>query len=157
MAEWTRVVGGHTQSKNLISFKANFIKLAARLEKLPRLNHFAFPLPTTSSSSNVNADFFPALISHCYVIGTFQFHIAQSSYFGRSTTTMRSFYKQAQSCIPATISLPPPWIRSYQEFVSKNASQVSQIESALRSLSYIIPGVPCRLSQLFRNSETDAL
>ncbi|MCJ1469675.1 Peroxisomal membrane protein pex16 [Pseudocyphellaria aurata] len=53
---------------------------------------------------------------------------------------MKSLYKQAQSRIPATISLPATWLRSYEEFVTKNASQVSQIESALRSLSYIIPG-----------------
>lgn len=53
---------------------------------------------------------------------------------------MTELYKQAQSRIPATIPLPSQWLKSYEEFVTKNASAVSQIESALRSLTYIIPG-----------------
>ncbi|KAI9880486.1 MAG: Peroxisomal membrane protein pex16 [Pleopsidium flavum] len=50
------------------------------------------------------------------------------------------FYKQAQSRVPKAISLPPEWLNMYGEFVTKNASAVSQIESGLRSLTYIIPG-----------------
>ena len=61
---------------------------------------------------------------------------------GRSTSAMKDLYKQAQLQIPAVISIPPTWLRSYEDFVTKNASQVSQIESALRSLTYIIPGKP---------------
>lgn len=38
------------------------------------------------------------------------------------------------------LSLPPKWLAMYDDFVTKNASQVSQMESALRSLTYIIPG-----------------
>lgn len=38
------------------------------------------------------------------------------------------------------LSLPPKWLAKYHDFVTKNASQVSQMESALRSLTYIIPG-----------------
>ena len=38
------------------------------------------------------------------------------------------------------LSLPPQWLAMYEEFITKNAGQVSQIESALRSLTYIIPG-----------------
>ncbi|RBR21911.1 hypothetical protein FVER53590_13117 [Fusarium verticillioides] len=38
------------------------------------------------------------------------------------------------------LSLPPKWLSTYEEFITKNAGQVSQIESALRSLTYIIPG-----------------
>ncbi|KAJ4386072.1 hypothetical protein N0V93_008964 [Gnomoniopsis smithogilvyi] len=38
------------------------------------------------------------------------------------------------------LSLPPKWLAKYDDFVTKNASQVSQMESALRSLTYIIPG-----------------
>ncbi|MCJ1366851.1 Peroxisomal membrane protein pex16 [Acarospora aff. strigata] len=49
-------------------------------------------------------------------------------------------YKQAQSRIPKAITLPPQWLSMYDDFVLKNASSVSQIESALRSLTYIIPG-----------------
>ncbi|KAL8925913.1 MAG: hypothetical protein Q9208_003226 [Pyrenodesmia sp. 3 TL-2023] len=58
---------------------------------------------------------------------------------GPSTGTMTGLYKQAQSRIPATISLPSHWLKAYEEFVTRNASSVSQIESALRSLTYIIP------------------
>ncbi|POS75891.1 peroxisomal membrane protein PEX16 [Diaporthe helianthi] len=39
-----------------------------------------------------------------------------------------------------TLALPPKWLAMYDDFVTKNASQVSQLESALRSLTYIIPG-----------------
>lgn len=41
------------------------------------------------------------------------------------------------------LSLPPQWLAAYDDFVTKNAGQVSQIESALRSLTYIIPGMTC--------------
>lgn len=43
---------------------------------------------------------------------------------------------------PRNFSVPPPnkWLHVYSDFVTKNASSVSQIESALRSLTYIIPG-----------------
>ncbi|KAK1828636.1 peroxisome membrane protein [Podospora conica] len=40
-------------------------------------------------------------------------------------------------------SAPPSstrWLHLYDDFITKNAHQVSQIESALRSLTYIIPG-----------------
>ena len=41
-----------------------------------------------------------------------------------------------------SFSIPPPnkWLHLYSSFITKNASSVSQIESALRSLTYIIPG-----------------
>ncbi len=35
---------------------------------------------------------------------------------------------------------PQRWLHMYGDFITKNAHQVSQIESALRSLTYIIPG-----------------
>ncbi|KAK1758122.1 peroxisomal membrane protein PEX16 [Echria macrotheca] len=38
------------------------------------------------------------------------------------------------------LSMPPRWLHLYDDFITKNAHQVSQIESALRSLTYIIPG-----------------
>ncbi|KAI9163725.1 Peroxisomal membrane protein-like protein [Paramyrothecium foliicola] len=38
------------------------------------------------------------------------------------------------------LSMPPQWLAMYDSFITKNAGQVSQIESALRSLTYIIPG-----------------
>ncbi|KAF3053632.1 Peroxisomal membrane protein pex16 [Didymella keratinophila] len=38
------------------------------------------------------------------------------------------------------LSQPTKWLGMYSEFITKNSSAVSQIESALRSLTYIIPG-----------------
>ncbi|KAK2801077.1 hypothetical protein FQN50_007885 [Emmonsiellopsis sp. PD_5] len=48
--------------------------------------------------------------------------------------------KQAKGQIPAALSQPGKLVGLYEEFVTKNSSSVSQIESALRSLTYIIPG-----------------
>jgi len=39
------------------------------------------------------------------------------------------------------ISLPKKWLSMYEDFVTKNAGAVSQIESSLRSLTYIVPGM----------------
>lgn len=36
--------------------------------------------------------------------------------------------------------MPPKWLHMYSDFITRNAHQVSQIESALRSLTYVIPG-----------------
>ncbi|KAK3943944.1 peroxisomal membrane protein PEX16 [Diplogelasinospora grovesii] len=49
-------------------------------------------------------------------------------------------WSSAPSSVQNVLSLPPRWLHMYDEFITKNASQVSQIESALRSLTYIIPG-----------------
>lgn len=46
----------------------------------------------------------------------------------------------ARLTVGQLVSLPPKWLGMYDEFITKNAGQVSQIESALRSLTYIIPG-----------------
>ena len=46
------------------------------------------------------------------------------------------------------------WFNLYGDFISKNASAVSQIESGLRSLTYIIPGIVCWPS--FKALMTDA-
>jgi len=40
----------------------------------------------------------------------------------------------------ATLSQPSRWLTLYEELVTKNVNTVGQIESALRSLTYIIPG-----------------
>lgn len=48
--------------------------------------------------------------------------------------------KRTTNPITAVLSLPPRWLHAYSDFITKNAHQVSQIESALRSLTYIIPG-----------------
>ncbi|KAK3986342.1 peroxisome membrane protein [Cladorrhinum sp. PSN332] len=54
----------------------------------------------------------------------------------RSTTTSSS----GPSGVKRSIASPPRWINMYDEFIAKNSHQVSQIESTLRSLTYIIPG-----------------
>ncbi|KAI0020701.1 peroxisome membrane protein [Xylariomycetidae sp. FL0641] len=47
---------------------------------------------------------------------------------------------QSRNPIQNVLALPPKWLHMYADFITKNAHQVSQIESALRSLTYIIPG-----------------
>ncbi|KAK7750067.1 hypothetical protein SLS62_008060 [Diatrype stigma] len=42
--------------------------------------------------------------------------------------------------IRRALATPPSWLNMYRDFITKNAHQVSQIESALRSLTYVIPG-----------------
>jgi peroxin-16 len=49
-------------------------------------------------------------------------------------------YKQATQKTGEILSLPPRLLGMYSDFITKNSSAVSQIESALRSLTYIIPG-----------------
>ncbi|KAK3331316.1 peroxisome membrane protein [Apodospora peruviana] len=44
------------------------------------------------------------------------------------------------SPVRKVLSLPPHLMHLYDDFITKNAHQVSQIESGLRSLTYIIPG-----------------
>lgn len=81
--------------------------------------------------------------------------------------------KQAPSRLPRSLSYLTDLPNLYGDFISKNASSVSQIESALRSLTYIIPGmiktfysltnmlsdrmfnqlIPCYLLGRFRESE----
>lgn len=41
----------------------------------------------------------------------------------------------------ALLFQPSKWIPLYEEFITENASSVGQVESALRSLTYIIPGL----------------
>jgi peroxin-16 len=48
--------------------------------------------------------------------------------------------QQSRPALRQILSMPPQWLASYETFITKNAGQVSQIESALRSLTYIIPG-----------------
>lgn len=48
--------------------------------------------------------------------------------------------KEATQNATEVLSQPTKWLGMYSEFITKNSSAVSQIESALRSLTYIIPG-----------------
>lgn len=49
------------------------------------------------------------------------------------------------------VSMPPKWLNMYSDFITKNSGAVGQIEGALRSLTYIIPGK--WTSQASRSSE----
>ncbi|PNP52363.1 hypothetical protein THARTR1_06967 [Trichoderma harzianum] len=51
------------------------------------------------------------------------------------------------------LSMPPKWLGMYDDFITKNAGQVSQIESALRSLTYIIPGLFLSISLSLSSDE----
>jgi peroxin-16 len=42
--------------------------------------------------------------------------------------------------VPNVLAAPPKWLSMYGDFITKNQSSVTSIESALRSLTYIIPG-----------------
>lgn len=38
------------------------------------------------------------------------------------------------------VSMPSQWAQMYSDFITKNAGAVGQVEGALRSLTYLIPG-----------------
>ncbi|MCJ1479674.1 Peroxisomal membrane protein pex16 [Lambiella insularis] len=58
----------------------------------------------------------------------------------RMSNAMTDALKQVRSTVPESIAIPTKWPQLYESFIAENASSVSQIESALRSLTYIIPG-----------------
>jgi peroxin-16 len=49
--------------------------------------------------------------------------------------------KQAVGHTKDVANLPPRLLEMYSEFITKNAGAVGQVEGALRSLTYIIPGI----------------
>lgn len=49
--------------------------------------------------------------------------------------------KQAAGHTKDVALLPPKLLDMYSEFITKNAGAVGQVEGALRSLTYIIPGM----------------
>ena len=55
---------------------------------------------------------------------------------------MMDVYRRASGAAQDVAALPPKYLNMYGDFVTKNASAVGQIEGALRSLTYIIPGKP---------------
>lgn len=48
--------------------------------------------------------------------------------------------KQAADQSKLVVKLPPKWLNMYNDFITKNAGAVGQVEGALRSIAYIIPG-----------------
>jgi peroxin-16 len=59
--------------------------------------------------------------------------------------------KQAVGHTKDVANLPPRLLDMYSEFITKNAGAVGQVEGALRSLTYIIPGTsPTRCTHMLR-------
>ena len=48
--------------------------------------------------------------------------------------------KERTVAIPRSLSIPKDWLHSYDDFILKNAGSVSNIETGLRNLTYLIPG-----------------
>lgn len=63
-----------------------------------------------------------------------------STITSQTTTATTSQPTTSRNPIRSLVSMPPKWLNMYSDFITRNAHQVSQIESALRSLTYVIPG-----------------
>lgn len=48
--------------------------------------------------------------------------------------------KQAAAQTRVVVKLPTKWVNMYSDFITKNAGAVGQVEGALRSVTYLIPG-----------------
>ena len=48
--------------------------------------------------------------------------------------------KQAAERTNVVVKLPTKWVSMYGDFITKNAGAVGQVEGALRSLTYLLPG-----------------
>ena len=51
--------------------------------------------------------------------------------------------KSATEQTKVVLKLPSKWVSMYGEFITKNAGAVGQVEGALRSLTYLVPGKHC--------------
>lgn len=54
--------------------------------------------------------------------------------------------KQAAEQTKVVVKLPTKWITMYGDFITKNAGAVGQVEGALRSLTYLVPGIMLPMS-----------
>lgn len=66
-------------------------------------------------------------------------HILLSSPSDLATGAMDRL-KQAADQTKVIVQMPPQWLGMYSDFITKNAGAVGQVEGALRSLTYILPG-----------------
>jgi peroxin-16 len=48
--------------------------------------------------------------------------------------------KQAAAHTKVVVKLPTKWLSMYGDFITKNAGAVGQVEGALRSITYLVPG-----------------
>src|SRR5947207_7944578 len=78
-------------------------------------------------------------LERAYHVSTHPFFLRNSQISSHSFK-MIEFVSKASARTSEALALPPKWLAAYSDFIIKNASAVSQIESALRSLTYIIPG-----------------
>lgn len=62
-----------------------------------------------------------------------------------ASSSSASWTRSPTTSVRNALAMPPKWVHMYDDFITKNAGQVSQIESALRSLTYIIPGMSIEL------------
>jgi peroxin-16 len=71
-------------------------------------------------------------------------HLKRTPRTGTATTSHSGADKHGATTtanpVRQVLAMPPRWLHLYSDFITKNAHQVSQIESALRSLTYVIPG-----------------
>ncbi|KAK4504998.1 hypothetical protein PRZ48_002961 [Zasmidium cellare] len=74
---------------------------------------------------------------------------------------MMEHIKQAAEQTKVVVKLPTKWINMYGDFITKNAGAVGQVEGALRSLTYLVPGglkiytrFYCQKSPTYRRTAT---
>lgn len=53
---------------------------------------------------------------------------------------MMESLKQAAAQTKVVVKLPTKWASRYSDFITQNAGAVGQVEGALRSVTYLIPG-----------------
>lgn len=54
---------------------------------------------------------------------------------------MMEHIKSAAASTKVVVKLPTTWAKRYGEFITQNAGAVGQVEGALRSVTYLIPGM----------------
>jgi hypothetical protein len=94
----------------------------------------SLPRPYHARTRHINASDTISKRAHLLFLDTCSFPLLVILF------TMLELYKQASGHTSHVLSLPPKYLAAYSDFIIKNSSAVSQIESALRSLTYIIPG-----------------
>jgi peroxin-16 len=98
-------------------------------------HHDPASLITTRNLTRVNNNdiFNPSLDSH-------RCNVNKMANLPNGTMGERLKVATRKAKIQDILSLPPKWLSLYSNFITKNQSSVTSIESALRSLTYIIPG-----------------
>lgn len=61
--------------------------------------------------------------------------------------------KSATEQTKVVLKLPSKWVSMYGDFITKNAGAVGQVEGALRSLTYLVPGEYTQAVYLSKRSD----